>query len=79
MTVIEIIHTHPFAAGIAVGIVLAYGSLALCAVLLFTLEKTKALARATTKPDPDRPRVESSSRQLFSDSSVGSPDSTIIT
>jgi hypothetical protein len=41
ITITEIVHTHPFAAGIAVGILLDYGSLELCTVFLFTLGKTE--------------------------------------
>ena len=79
MTVLEIVHTHPFAAGIAVGIILAYGSLLLCTAFLFTLEKTKAIARATANPDPENLTSGNSSRRLFSESTVGSPDSTSAT
>jgi hypothetical protein len=79
MTVIEIVHTHPFAAGIAVGILLAYGSLVLCTAFLFTLEKNKVIARRTVKSDAENPRTGIPSRQFFSEPSVGSPDSSSIT
>ena len=49
MSVIEIIHTHPFAAGIAGGVVLTFCCFVLCAVFLYSLEKTKALARESAK------------------------------
>jgi hypothetical protein len=49
MTVIEIVHTHPFAAGVAVGMLLTFCSLALCALFLYSLEKMKAMARESAK------------------------------
>ena len=73
MTVIEIVHTHPFAAGIAVGIILAFGSLVLCTAFLFSLEKMRAISRDNAKAESENP----GSARLFSESSVGSPDSTV--
>jgi hypothetical protein len=73
MTVIEIVHTHPFAAGIAVGIILAFGSLVLCTAFLFSLEKMKAISR--DHADNAKAESENPGRPLFSESSVGSPDS----
>jgi len=74
MTVIEIVHTHPFAAGIAVGIILAFGSLVLCTAFLFSLEKMKAISRDNAKAESENP-----GHPLFSESSVGSPDSSSVT
>jgi hypothetical protein len=47
MTVVEIIHTHPFAAGAALRVLLTFCSPVLCAVFLYSLEKTRAMARET--------------------------------
>jgi hypothetical protein len=74
MTVIEIVHTHPFAAGIAVGIILAFGSFVLCTAFLFSLEKMRAISRANAKAESGSP-----GHPLFSESSVGSPDSSSVT
>jgi hypothetical protein len=45
MTVFQILDTHPFAAGMAAGVVLTFSTLMLCAVFLYSLEKIKGLAR----------------------------------
>jgi hypothetical protein len=75
MTVIEIVHTHPFAAGIVVGIVLAFCSLTLCTAFLYSLERTKALARENTEVENAMARLGDRSRRMFSETSVSSPDS----
>jgi predicted RND superfamily exporter protein len=75
MTVIEIVHTHPFAAGIVVGIVLAFCSFTLCTAFLYSLEKSKALAHENTKAEDAMARLGDRSRQMFSETSVRSPDS----
>jgi hypothetical protein len=64
MTAIEIMHTHPFATGIAVGILVAYGSLMICTIFFYALERTRAIAQ----------RTAIQTEQGFSDSSVASPD-----
>jgi hypothetical protein len=75
MTVIEIVHTHPFAAGIVVGIVLAFCSLTVCTAFLYSLEKTKARARENTKAEDAMAGLESQSPRMFSETSVSSPNS----
>jgi hypothetical protein len=75
MTVIEIVHTHPFAAGIVVGIVVAFCSLTLCTAFLYSLERTKALAHENTKAEDAMARLGDRSRRMFSETSVSSPNS----
>jgi hypothetical protein len=65
MTITEMVQSHPVAAGIAVGILLACGSLVLRMVLLLTLRKTKAIARATSKSDQENPGSGNPGRPLF--------------
>jgi hypothetical protein len=79
MTITEIVHTHPFAAGVAVGILLAYGSLVLCTAFLFTLGKTKTIARAVSPSDPEDQSSGNPGRPLFQESTVGSTDPTSLT
>ena len=52
MPVIEIIHTHPFAAGVAVGVLMTFCSLILCMVFLYSLEKVRTMAGESAKSAP---------------------------
>ena len=60
MPIIEIIHTHPFAAGLTAGVLLTFCSLVICAMFLHSLEKIKAIARESAKATSGVSRNEAS-------------------
>jgi hypothetical protein len=69
MTLVEIVHTHPFATGVAVGVLLTFCCLVLCAVFLYSLEKVRATARERAKSTS---RNQIASRSSISPADTGS-------
>jgi MFS superfamily sulfate permease-like transporter len=70
MTLIEILHTHPFALGVAVGMCLAFGSFILCTAFLYALQRIRDMSRSNAKAV-----LGNHPQPLFSSPTVGTPDS----
>src|SRR4029077_1305313 len=75
MTPLQILDTHPFAAGMAAGVALTFFTLMLCAVFLYSLEKTKAMARESARAASNHSNPLRQTTHGVLSQSAASPDS----
>jgi hypothetical protein len=75
MPLLQILDTHPFAAGMAAGVMLTFSTLMLCALFLYSLEKIKTTARERARvPSNHSNHLRQTTHPVLSQT-ASSPDS----